>query len=120
MRETTATAPRLSDRVAEELRALLARRQTTPTALAKLVGVSQTYIWRRLSGEVAFDLDDLDKIAAVLEIETADLLRVAAAGPTLREPFMPAPRRPVDNRPAGGPGRGARTSRVRPPYGHAA
>lgn len=131
MGEPNTAGTRLSDRVAEELRALLARRQTTPTALAKRMGVSQTYVWRRLTGETAFDLDDLDKIANVLEIETLDLLQAATSGLTLRDPhhaaqLRSAGTRPADNRPgdrpggAGPRGHAGRTRRTRPPFGAAA
>lgn len=64
----------LRERTAEEIRALLARRKMSATQLGREMGISQAYIWRRLSGETAFDLDDLEKIAAILGVEVIDLL----------------------------------------------
>lgn len=64
----------LREQVAEEVRVLLARRRTSATALAKTLGVSQTYVWRRLTGETAFDLDDLERIANALGVTVLDLL----------------------------------------------
>lgn len=60
--------------VAAEVRAAVGRRRTNATALAKRLGVSQTYVWRRLQGETAFDADDLYRIAALLDVAVADLL----------------------------------------------
>lgn len=91
--------------VAEEVRALLARKRISATALAKSMGVSQTYVWRRLSGETAFDLDDLEKISKILECRVVDLLPRQPKGGgevTARKP--PVSVRPTDNRPNGRPG----------------
>lgn len=60
--------------VAEEIRAALARRRMSASALARKLGKSQTYVWRRLSGETAFDTDDLEAIAAALSVTVVDLL----------------------------------------------
>lgn len=107
------TAP-LRERVAEELRALLARRKVTPTELGRRLGKSQTWVWRRLEGEVAFDLNDLEAIAAVLAVTPADLLPPdvrRGAEPNIRN--SPVPERPADNRPPARPtgrrGRGDRS-----------
>jgi len=64
----------LSEAVAEEIRATLARRRMSASALARALGKSQTYVWRRLSGETAFDTDDLERIAGVLRVAVVDLL----------------------------------------------
>jgi transcriptional regulator with XRE-family HTH domain len=64
----------LSDRVAEELRAVLARRQISASELARRTGLRQPYLSRRMTGAVPFNLDDLELIAPVLRIEVADLL----------------------------------------------
>lgn len=63
----------LREQVAEEVRALMARRRISGVQIAKRIGRSQTYIWRRLSGETAFDLDDLQALAVVLDVEVIDL-----------------------------------------------
>lgn len=70
----------LRERTAEEIRALLARRRLSATQLARQMGISQAYIWRRLSGETAFDLDDLEKISVILNVEIIDLLPPAREG----------------------------------------
>jgi transcriptional regulator with XRE-family HTH domain len=102
-------------RVAEEIRVALARKRMSAARLGRELGVSQTYVWRRLKGEVAFDLDDLDRIAEILGISVASLLptvepTVRYAEPT-KQAASPA-RRPPDNRPPGQPptalGSGAR------------
>lgn len=69
------TERRLGPTVAEELRALLARRRLSGVQLAKQIHKSQPYVSRRLNGDVAFDLDDLEAIAAVLDIQVTDLFR---------------------------------------------
>jgi transcriptional regulator with XRE-family HTH domain len=65
---------RLGPAVAEEVRALLARRRISGVQLAKQIGKSQPYFSRRLNGAVSFDLDDLEAIAKVLEINVTDLI----------------------------------------------
>lgn len=67
-------AASLRERTAEEIRALLGRRRMSASALARELKVSQTYVWRRLSGETAFDLDDLDAIARILRVDPRDLM----------------------------------------------
>ena len=113
----------LRDRVAEEVRAQLARRRMSASKLGKELGVSQTYVWRRLTGETALDLNDLEAIAGVLGVEVADLLP-ADLRRTLQTKggTLPPPIRPIDNRPPGRPdrsvttpGRPRRTSRIKHP-----
>jgi transcriptional regulator with XRE-family HTH domain len=67
------TQKRLGPAVAEEVRALLARRRISGVQFAKQIGKSQPYFSRRLNGDVAFDLDDLEAIAKALDIEVGDL-----------------------------------------------
>lgn len=64
----------LRESAAEEIRVLLARRKISGSELARKVGVTQPYMSRRLNGEVAFDLDDLEQIALALDVEVTDLL----------------------------------------------
>lgn len=64
----------LRGRVAEEVRVALTRRRMSATELAKRLGKSQTWIWRRLSGETAFDMDDLERVGAVLEVDPASFI----------------------------------------------
>lgn len=81
-------ATRLRQAVAEEVRALLARRRISGVGLAARIGRSQAYVSRRLTGETAFDLDDLDRIAEVLGVDVVQLIpragQAATSGNTLR------------------------------------
>lgn len=65
--------PTLSTQVAEEIRALLARRRISGRQLAEATGMSQSAISARLTGTTAIDLDDLQRIAAALGVEPFDL-----------------------------------------------
>lgn len=106
-----ATRPRtLRERTAEEVRALLARKRISATELARQMGVSQAYVWRRLDGRTAFDLDDLERVALLLGVPILTLLPADLKDPqTIVGLLRPADRmsarkrRPVDNRPAGHP-----------------
>jgi transcriptional regulator with XRE-family HTH domain len=69
----TASVTPMRELIAEEIRALLARRKITASELARRLHVSQPYISRRLTGDTAFDVDDLDRIAAELDVDIADL-----------------------------------------------
>lgn len=82
---------RLREVVAEEVRALLGRRNMKHIELARRIGRSHTYVGRRLSGETAFDVDDLEQIASVLGVSAESLVR--------RDGGLPASspgRQPVD------------------------
>jgi transcriptional regulator with XRE-family HTH domain len=65
---------RLREQAAEEIRALLARRKMSAAKLATRMGVGQTYLSRRMTGEVPLDLDDLEIIARELNVTVAELL----------------------------------------------
>lgn len=91
--ETQSVAP-MRERIAEEIRALLGRRMLSASELARRIGATQPYISRRLTGDIAFDVDDLVKIAAVLGVEVADLFpregrTVVFAGETRRQTTQP-------------------------------
>jgi transcriptional regulator with XRE-family HTH domain len=103
----------LRERTAEEVRALLARRKMSATQLARELKVSQAYVWRRLSGETAFDLDDLERIANVLTVEVIDLLppmgregrTVVVGGETRRQTTVAKVKTPDRTSPIGWPNR---------------
>ncbi len=61
--------------VAGEVRAEMARKRTTGRELSRLTGKSQPYWSRRLTGDVAFDVDDLEAVAAVLDVPLASFFR---------------------------------------------
>ena len=52
----------------------MARRRLNQTELATAIGRSQSYVSRRVTGEFAFDLDDLERIAAALGVAYDRLL----------------------------------------------
>lgn len=64
----------LSAAVAEEIRALMARRRMSARQLAATMRVSHAYVSYRLAGKKPINLDDLDRIAAILGVAVADLL----------------------------------------------
>ena len=128
MSETVTESGTLRGEVAEEIRALLARRRLSNIALARAIEKSHTYVWRRLNGETAFDLDDLERIAQLLGVTVADLLPRQQRVVTVSYPHAPVERpvqpsmgaRPIGRRDASRPGGGrspsgpGRATRVRP------
>lgn len=70
----TQPKPTLNEGIAEEIRALLARRRLSASDLARMTGLTQRAISRRLTGEKVIDADDLERIAAVLGVDIIDLL----------------------------------------------
>jgi transcriptional regulator with XRE-family HTH domain len=61
-------------KVAAEVRAEMARQRLSQVELAKRLGKGQPWVSRRVNAEVAFDLDDLDLVAAALDVSLARLL----------------------------------------------
>lgn len=95
--DTESGTPVLRAAVAEEVRALLGRRRMSDIALARKLKRSHTYVYRRLSGETAFDVDDLEGIAAALNVPITELFpsrtgRVTEtyAGPAVTVGSLPA------------------------------
>src|SRR5262245_18815116 len=72
--DVTPRTPKLSDRVAAEIRAWLGRSRIPGAELARRLGVSGAWVSYRLTGTQTIDLDDLERIAAALGIEETDLL----------------------------------------------
>lgn len=64
--------------VAANVRAEVARQRLRQGALAVRLGRAPSWLSRRLSGDVAFRLDELEAIADVLGVPVIDLLGVAA------------------------------------------
>lgn len=71
---------RLRERTAEEIRVLLARRRMSAAELARRTGLKQSTMARRMTGETAFDLDDLEVIAAALGVKVTDLVNDGGSG----------------------------------------
>lgn len=72
----------LRTQVAEEVRAWLARRRMSGAQLARELGRSQTFIAKRLDGRQAFDVDDLEAVARILDVPAGAL--IPAQGPFTR------------------------------------
>ncbi len=117
-------AGRLNAAVAAEVRAIIARRGWRQSTLAERLGENEMWVSRRLRGKQAITLGDLERIADALSIKPANLLGLAEqTGPQMnadsftvanrpaRDSYTPA-KRPVDNRPSGGPPNGRRPERV--------
>lgn len=66
----------LSARVAEEIRVAMTRRRISGRQLAAQLGMSQTWLASRLNGVTPIDLNDLERIADILNVEVTDLLPV--------------------------------------------
>jgi predicted transcriptional regulator len=56
------------------VRAEMARRKVSQVAVAAHLGCSQAAVSKRLSGDVAFDINELHLIAAFLDVPLAALL----------------------------------------------
>ncbi|WP_344409238.1 helix-turn-helix transcriptional regulator, partial [Actinomadura nitritigenes] len=60
--------------VAEEARALLARRRISGRAAARGLGWKTDYMWRRLDGRTPFDVNDLVALARLLGVPVTTLI----------------------------------------------
>lgn len=74
MEQATTTARQVSVRVAEQIKAS----GVTLVWLCERTGIPRSTMNRRLAGHSAFNLNELDQIAAALRIGTAELLDVPA------------------------------------------
>lgn len=68
-----------NQRVADNIRAEMARRQITQTTLATQLGRTQQAISRRLSGQTPFTIEDAAAIADILGVPLVSLLCEDAA-----------------------------------------
>lgn len=57
-----------------EVRVMAMRRGMSVSALARALGLPQTYVARRVDGRAAFTPDELKRVAAALAVTVADLL----------------------------------------------
>ncbi len=58
--------------------------------MAMKIGWNQTYLSRRLNGDVAFDVDDLVAIARVLEVPVTSFFPADAGGQLRKQPLAVA------------------------------
>lgn len=98
----------LTERIAEEIRAWLGRRDMSRAELARQLGVSKMWVSYRLNGAQPIDVNDLAAIARVLKVSVVMLIpepdrsAIAPYLPLTEEPTS-NPHRPPDNRPNGHP-----------------
>lgn len=62
----------------QNVQVAMAKRSMNRTDLAKALEVDATWVTRRLNGLVKVDLDDLDRLAVVLDTTPAELVAEAA------------------------------------------
>jgi transcriptional regulator with XRE-family HTH domain len=72
---------RLTEQVAAEVRAQMARVRITQTQLAESLGLTQSSISKRLRGVVAFNTDELQIVAGVLGVHPAAFFGVYSPSP---------------------------------------
>lgn len=65
----------LATSVATQIRIELARRRISQAQLARSMGVPAQWMWRRLSEEVALDLNDLASICHVLDLNPVEMVK---------------------------------------------
>lgn len=68
----------LADSVPALLRAELAKRNIRKSDFAQKLGVSEMWVYRRLTGAVDISLGDLQRMADALECDPADFVEPAA------------------------------------------
>jgi BetR domain len=71
------SGPTLREAFAAEVRAELARARISGRQLAAMLGKAQPWVSRRLTGAVAFDMDDVQVIADLLQIDPARMVKAA-------------------------------------------
>jgi transcriptional regulator with XRE-family HTH domain len=76
--------PTLSVQVGDEIRVWMTRRRLTGERLAQRLKVSPAWVSYRINGKQEIGLDDLQQIAAALEVEVIDLLPVEVAEPAAK------------------------------------
>lgn len=63
-----------AERTGANVRAEMARRGLSQVALAEQLGISQSMLSNRLAGKTVFNIDELTRIAAALDVPIAALL----------------------------------------------
>lgn len=75
----TTHVPAVRDAVAGEVRAAAARQRVSEASIARHLGMSQSKLSRRWTGQLPFDIEELAAIAAYLDIPMTDLIPPQAA-----------------------------------------
>jgi len=114
------TPSTLSERVAEEIRVLMARRRIRQSELARKIGTNDQWLSVRLRGVQPIDLNDLEVIAAALGVTPADLLggKPGATSQLSNKSHKASSVRPRDNRPPSTPQISRRPSLLRGAHAH--
>ena len=68
----------LAERIRSAVNAQLVQRGISQRELARRLGWSQQYTWRRLAGRKEFSPTDLDQIASVLDLPVTELIPIDA------------------------------------------
>jgi transcriptional regulator with XRE-family HTH domain len=68
-----------TERVAATVRAEMARQRITQTQMAERLGMSQVAVSRRLLGQVPFDVEELGRVAEILDLPASVLFGGEAA-----------------------------------------
>ncbi len=88
----------LTQRVAAQIRAVMAYNQIRQSHLARTMGVTEQWLSVRLRGVQPIDLNDLERIAKALGVEVSSLIPKSGSSPITVYPRN-APTRPADRRP---------------------
>ncbi|MDN4174693.1 helix-turn-helix transcriptional regulator [Nocardioides sp. SOB77] len=76
--EANAMSETLADAVARRVRGVMGEKRIRQAELALKLGVSQPSLSRRLNGDRAFELNEVEQVAAALAVSPAYLLGFAA------------------------------------------
>lgn len=68
------TATSLAQRVATEIRAEMGRQNRTMNGLARDLGATQPWLWRRLRGNQPMTLDEVEQICRVLGVPAEEII----------------------------------------------
>ena len=80
--------------VAEEIRVLMARQRMSGRGLARAAGLNEATVSRRLNAEYPFDVDELERIAAIFGVPITALF--GSSGPR-KLPRLDSNQQPSDN-----------------------
>ncbi len=69
----------LTESVAAEVRAELARRNIPRSRTADQLGMSRTLLWQRLRGHSSFTVAELERLAELLDVPVSKFLPAAPA-----------------------------------------
>lgn len=70
--------------VTENIRALMARRGIKQPQIMALLGLSQPAVSRRLSGQLSWNIDELERIGGAFGVSVAELLNAPSTSPPFR------------------------------------